>query len=118
MGWLGRPNRAVPEVVEAGTHRQPVAAAEVVGADSPPLAEPPGTEAGSRRARPRHWVAAGAAGYSSLDLVPRRVDLLVPVVLGLVRTLDRHTQVFGLRLGEFSEPHSERIQVQASNLFV
>src|SRR5689334_14162504 len=42
----------------------------------------------------------------------------VAVVLRLVRTRDVHAQVLRLTLGQFGEPHAERVQVEPGDLLV
>jgi len=43
---------------------------------------------------------------------PEATDASVPVVIRLVRAIDRNTDVRGLLLGERGQPDAERVQVQ------
>jgi hypothetical protein len=50
---------------------------------------------------------------SAFDMSPS-----IPVVVGLVGAVDRHTQVLGLLGGHLGEVHAQVIEVQARDLFV
>src|SRR5215469_6250101 len=59
-----------------------------------------------------------ACGADSGELSPDACRGSVPVVVGLVRAIDRYADVGGLLLGQLGEPHAERVQMQASDLLV
>src|SRR3712207_4978160 len=45
-------------------------------------------------------------------------DRSVPVVVALVRTLDRHADVVGLHLGQLGQLHAEGVEVQPGHVLV
>src|SRR4051794_6632046 len=51
-------------------------------------------------------------GLARQELLPGQPDGSVPVVVRLVRALDRDAEVLGLLVGQRGQPHAERLEVQ------